>query len=145
MENRGSDPATWTIVLSDCALETAAAGPATAATTQSTNSMRFIWDSSGGGVGPEYGAGCVRPEYAPARPAAGTAARPVRRAQFRARLRSGANSAHGSVLATSAAVSQARRAVATPQRVFGSVFGPVGVGVDEDPTPARPRRARGGR
>ena len=34
----------------------------------------------------------------------------------RARLRSGANSAHGSVLATSAAVSHARRAVAMPQR-----------------------------
>ena len=55
-------------------------------------------------------------------------------------LRSAPNSSHGRVLATSAAVSQARRAVATPQRVFGRRVGAVGVGVDED-RHARPRAA----
>ena len=47
--------------------------------------------------------------------------------------------AHGRVLATSSFVSHARRAVATPQRMFCSVRSAVGVGVDHDPH----ARARG--
>ena len=45
----------------------------------------------------------------------------------------------GRVLATSAFVSHARRAVATPQRVYGEVRRAVGVGVDHDPHARLPR------
>ena len=64
------------------------------------------------------------------------------RSYCRACLRSFENSAHGRVLATSAAVSHARRAVATPQRITVEALHAVGVGVDHDPSP-RPAPPRG--
>ena len=99
-----------------------------------------------GAVPPRRRRRVVRDELLPRLLAAAAAEAGGPRRPQRARLRSGANSSHGSVLATSAAVSHARRAVATPQRVFDSVFGAVRVGVDEDPHAGRaPRRARGRR
>ena len=77
-----------------------------------------------------------------------TAARRPRRGSARALLRAARCAARGQgrVLATSRAVSQARRAVATPQRMCLQRVDAVGVGVDDDRHARRARpRARGRR
>ena len=58
------------------------------------------------------------------------------------RFRSASSSSHGSVFATSAAVSHARRAVATAQRWRSSVVDAVRVGVEHELHPGGGRRAR---
>ena len=64
----------------------------------------------------------------------------------RARLRSAANSSHGRVLATSAAVEpRAARGRDAPAGVARRRVGAVGVGVDEDPHAGRARRRARGR
>src|SRR3954451_2257865 len=116
VENCGSDAATCTIVRCEWAPAGAATGTATTVPSASASRMRFMYGLLVGCVT----CGTSRGEEGLERPRAGLA-RGGRR-QRRARLRSGANRAQGRVFATSAAVSQARRAVATPQRVSGSVL-----------------------